>query len=213
MRTILVIDDEESIRTSVRDILEIEDYQVLSAVNGAEGITAAFAHKPDLIISDINLDDIDGFELLAELRKNPDTALIPVILITGEPSRERMRHGMNSRKNIDEELVRLEAMMDKADDGSRQASPEIPSDFGITGAYPNPFNASTTITYQLPEMGQVTIKVFNLNGREVDTLAEGAMVAGYHRFNWNGKDVSSGIYFAQIEWNGNLDRTKLVLVR
>ncbi|MDP8239339.1 MAG: right-handed parallel beta-helix repeat-containing protein [Candidatus Hatepunaea meridiana] len=126
---------------------------------------------------------------------------------------DRLDDMINSVNNIDKELLRLEEMMDKADDGSRQASPEIPSDFGITAAFPNPFNASTTITYQLPEEGPVTIKVFNLNGREVATLAEGSVVAGYHRFNWIGKDVSSGVYFVQMEWNGNLDRIKLVLVR
>ncbi len=80
----------------------------------------------------------------------------------------------------------------------------MPTDFELFQSYPNPFNPSTKIEYALPVKGNVTLKVYNLTGMEVRTLAEGTKNAGQHALTWDGKDnrgndVASGIYLYRIE--------------
>jgi signal transduction histidine kinase len=95
MTTILVIEDAESLRTLVSDHLELEGINVLAACNGREGLQQALVYKPDLIISDIMMPDIDGFDVLQSLRENPVTETIPVIFLTALSGREDMRRGMS----------------------------------------------------------------------------------------------------------------------
>lgn len=80
--TVLYIEDNTDNMTLVRRILEIEGYEVISAKNGTEGLTKAFDLLPDLIITDINLPDIDGYEITDTLKRDKKTAHIPVIAMT-----------------------------------------------------------------------------------------------------------------------------------
>lgn len=78
-----------------------------------------------------------------------------------------------------------------------------PEEFGLSQNYPNPFNPETEITFALPEPSSVRITVSDILGRDVLTLNEGEMLAGFHRVRWNGQDaagqqVSSGIYIYRI---------------
>ena len=82
---------------------------------------------------------------------------------------------------------------------------EIPSDFSGVSAYPNPFNPQTSIKFGLPESSQVTVYVYDINGRIVSELVDGNLNAGYHTYIWNPQDISSGVYFVNI-------RTKWVLI-
>lgn len=77
--------------------------------------------------------------------------------------------------------------------------------------YPNPFNPTTTITFSLPQEGDVNISVFNLLGETVATLAKGRMQAGIHSLPFDARDVASGIYFYRIE-AGNFAATKKMLL-
>jgi hypothetical protein len=63
---------------------------------------------------------------------------------------------------------------------------------------PNPFNPSTVIRFQLPVRSHVTLRVFNVNGREVATLVDGEMSAGSHAVSFAPRDVAGGIYFYKI---------------
>ncbi len=84
--------------------------------------------------------------------------------------------------------------------------------------HPNPFNPSTTISFTLPEAGQVALRVFDVRGRLVRTLADGSFEAGTHSVEWNatdgsGRRVASGIYFYRLISDG-LDRTqKMILMK
>ena len=80
--TVLYIEDNTDNMTLVKRILEIEGYEVIAAKNGAEGLTKAFALLPDLIITDINLPDIDGYEITDTLKRDAKTAHIPVVAMT-----------------------------------------------------------------------------------------------------------------------------------
>jgi len=94
MKKILVIDDEEWLREMMHLALRQKGFEVLEAANGTEGIEKARRDLPDLILCDINMGRVDGYLTLAELRKNPSTAAIPFILMTGLADSASMRHGM-----------------------------------------------------------------------------------------------------------------------
>ena len=82
----------------------------------------------------------------------------------------------------------------------------IPHDFSLQQNFPNPFNPSTEIRFDLPEEGQVELSVFNMQGQKVKTLQSGTMTPGYHTTIWNGTNengskVSTGMYFYFIRTN------------
>ena len=79
---ILYIEDNPDNMTLVRRVLEIEGYEVIAAENGREGLSKAFNITPDIIITDINLPDIDGYEITDTLKKDCKTAHIPIIAMT-----------------------------------------------------------------------------------------------------------------------------------
>lgn len=92
------------------------------------------------------------------------------------------------------------------------AAPGIVRDFTLT-AFPNPFNASTTIAYALPRAGHVSLRVLDPLGREVAVLADEQYQAGEHRVTLDGAELPSGIYFARLS-AGTVDLTqKLMLIR
>jgi DNA-binding response OmpR family regulator len=87
---ILIVDDEKLILISTRIVLESVGYSVLTAASGEEAISAALAERPGLILLDIMMPGIDGWETLSRLKENPDTKDIPVIIFTArEHSRGR----------------------------------------------------------------------------------------------------------------------------
>ena len=79
---ILYIEDNFDNMTLVRRVLEIEGYEVIQAETGKEGLEKAKINKPDIVITDINLPDIDGYEVTDALKKDESTAHIPVIAMT-----------------------------------------------------------------------------------------------------------------------------------
>jgi two-component system sensor histidine kinase/response regulator len=94
MTKVLVIDDEQSIREVIAVTLRKSGCDVFTATNGAEGLELARKQLPGLIICDIRMVLVDGYEVLAAIRNNPSTASIPFILVTSMASMERMREGM-----------------------------------------------------------------------------------------------------------------------
>ena len=95
MHKILVIDDEELFRQTTAFALQRKGFETHEAGDGVEGAEMARHVLPDLIICDVNMDRMDGFELLEKLRQEPATASIPFILMTGMGDAETMRRGMN----------------------------------------------------------------------------------------------------------------------
>ncbi len=79
----------------------------------------------------------------------------------------------------------------------------IPTKFDLLQNYPNPFNPSTKINYDLPFDGKVTLKIFDMSGKEVSTLVDDVQVAGYYTINFNASNLSSGIYLYKISANAN----------
>jgi two-component system cell cycle response regulator DivK len=82
MAKVLYIEDNMDNMTLVQRVLEVEGYEVIGAINGTEGLTKARQIGPDLVITDINLPDIDGYEITETLKKDTKTAHIPIIAMT-----------------------------------------------------------------------------------------------------------------------------------
>ncbi|MBI5034342.1 MAG: response regulator transcription factor [Chloroflexi bacterium] len=120
-RKILVIDDENLIRLIVRRTLEQHGYDVVLAANGSEGLMIANTSSPDAILLDVNLPDLDGFQVCTELRSTRTTSRIPVIMMTAADEPEDRAHGFNNGADdyitkpfeCDELLARIKAQLRK----------------------------------------------------------------------------------------------------
>lgn len=95
MKTILAIEDETTIRENVLEMLTSEGFEVIEADNGEMGIILAQDKIPDLVICDIMMPGIDGYQVLSHLRRYPATALIPFIFLTAKASPVHLRQGMD----------------------------------------------------------------------------------------------------------------------
>lgn len=92
--TILVVEDDENLRKLFSAILLRENYNVLVAKDGLEGLQMAIAYKPDLILSDIEMPRLNGYALLEKLQQDLDLAMIPVILISGLVTANARNHAL-----------------------------------------------------------------------------------------------------------------------
>ena len=95
MKKILVIDDDKPFRATVVAMLRRQGYEVLDAGDGGEGLALAFVHRPNLVLSDVNMAGRNGFDVLQELRSRPETSASPVILMTGAPHKAGARFSMD----------------------------------------------------------------------------------------------------------------------
>ncbi len=81
-KRILVVEDQEDNRRIVRDLLTKAGYEMLEAVNGEEGVAMAQTHRPDLILMDIQLPGLDGYEATRRIKADPALRQIPIIAVT-----------------------------------------------------------------------------------------------------------------------------------
>ncbi len=81
-KKILIVDDEESIREPLKEMLVRNGYEVIMAEDGKKGLDEARKKKPDLVLLDVNMPKMDGFKVLEELKKDKKTADIPVFMLT-----------------------------------------------------------------------------------------------------------------------------------
>lgn len=86
-------------------------------------------------------------------------------------------------------------------------------EFGISAAYPNPFNATTTISYSLAESAHATLSIHNLLGQKVAELVNETTTAGVHRVAWNAGDHTSGIYFVRLTAGQKIATQKIILLK
>lgn len=95
MKTILIIEDEPEMRRNLATILRLEKYHPLSADNGRTGVETALRERPDLILCDVMMPELDGYGVIRELRENPATRATPFIFLTAKGERPDIRAGMN----------------------------------------------------------------------------------------------------------------------
>jgi DNA-binding response OmpR family regulator len=94
-KTVLVIEDSPYLAESLVDMLNLKDYQAITAPNGREGVAMATKHQPDLILLDIRLPDIDGYEVYKQIRADKWGKTANIMVLTASESTE------NISKNID----------------------------------------------------------------------------------------------------------------
>ncbi|RKZ27773.1 hypothetical protein DRQ26_02505, partial [bacterium] len=99
-----------------------------------------------------------------------------------------------------------------------EANGKLPEKFSLAANVPNPFNASTDITFALPVKSNVTLEVMDVSGRIIKTLVDGEIESGIHTIRWNGTDntgaeVSSGVYFYRLRTDAYSETRKMMLVK
>jgi DNA-binding response OmpR family regulator len=95
MKTILVIEDQPDMRENLATILEMEQFAVLVAENGRQGLQLARQAKPDLILCDVMMPEMDGHEVLTSLREDQSIANTPFVFLTARGEKQDLRDGMN----------------------------------------------------------------------------------------------------------------------
>jgi len=94
MKTILLIEDNNDIRENTCELLELDGYRVILAVNGKSGLILALEHRPDLVLCDIMLPEADGYEVFRGLKANAATRSIPFVFLTASAEKKEMAAGL-----------------------------------------------------------------------------------------------------------------------
>ncbi len=92
---VLVVEDQDDVRENIAELLELSNYRVGTASNGKEGVKKALEMPPDLVLCDIMMPEMDGYEVLYLLSKNQHTAAVPFIFLTAKAEKSDFRKGMN----------------------------------------------------------------------------------------------------------------------
>ena len=96
--------------------------------------------------------------------------------------------------------------------GLTEAIP-LPETFRLDRAYPNPFNPTTTLSFAMPIGSEVSLSVYNMQGREVASLISGIMDAGYHSVLWNADNHARGVYFVKMVDGEFVNTQKLMVIK
>jgi len=96
---ILAIDDENDVLLIIKTALSSQGYEVITAANGYDGLALAEDHKPDLILLDLRMPEMDGMEVLEQLRESENTQDIPVIVLTGISEKNQIREALDKGIN------------------------------------------------------------------------------------------------------------------
>lgn len=94
MRKILIIEDDKTIRNGLNRLMSNEGYSAFFAENGVEGVKVAMDEKPDLIICDIAMPEMNGFEVLAKIKQNPSLANKPFLFLSAKITKEDEAKGL-----------------------------------------------------------------------------------------------------------------------
>lgn len=90
---------------------------------------------------------------------------------------------------------------------------KIPQEYVLSQNHPNPFNPVTSIEFAIPKDGEISLTLYDINGREIEKLATGIFRAGYHSIDWDASNLSSGIYFYRLNAPGYVDTKKMILLK
>ena len=99
MTQILIVEDDDAIRNNIVRLLKLEGFETVAAADGRQGLEQARTGRPDLIVSDVGMPGMNGFELLAAVRSDPLLVNTPFMLLTALDDRESMRRGMTAGAN------------------------------------------------------------------------------------------------------------------
>jgi len=135
MKRILVIEDEPEMRRNIATLLRLTEYDPIPAQNGREGLALARRERPDLILCDVMMPELDGFGVLRALQEDVELARIPFIFLTAKGEKDDLRSGMNlgaddylTKPVANNELVQaIEARLSRAQRQASQFKPDFSS--------------------------------------------------------------------------------------
>lgn len=152
MKKILVIEDEPEMRRNLTTILRLEKFHALAAENGRAGVDLAKKERPDLILCDVMMPELDGYGALTALRADPNTVTIPFIFLTAKGEKPDIRAGMNL--GADDYLTKPVAKSDlltciraRLERREQQATPEFKPNFDS----PKPLEEALGLTPRVAE--------------------------------------------------------------
>ena len=152
MKKILVIEDEPEMRRNLTTILRLENYVPVAAENGRLGVALAKKEKPDLVLCDVMMPELDGYGVLHALREDPATVTVPFIFLTAKGEKPDIRAGMNL--GADDYLTKpvakndlLNAVSSRLKRQTQQATPEFTPNFSS----PKPLESVLGLTPRVAE--------------------------------------------------------------
>lgn len=184
MKKILVIEDNPDVRDNIQEILELANYDVITADDGQQGIEKAKFEKPALIVCDIMMPKLDGYEVLHMLSNNPDTASIPFIFLTAKVDKSDWRKGMNL--GADDYLLKPFGKMDllEAIEGRFKRNALLKKNYSSDE---EGLNAFINEVSALTELKQLTKDRKNRTYKKKDTIYREGDSAGFLYFIKKGK--------------------------
>jgi hypothetical protein len=190
-------------------------------INPLTGDTTTFQFSGDPVLSTGYLDHFYGYDGCIQLSTGPfaiaagDSQEIIIANLVGAGvtplhSVLELRHEALKAKKLYNDNFQIQRI--------DSSTINFPTDYAISNAYPNPFNAETRIKIEIPRDCSASAKIYGLRGRHVKTLFDGAQGKGVYDLSWNGRDdsgktVSSGVYFVRFNAPGVRGVRKLTLVR
>jgi len=97
--------------------------------------------------------------------------------------------------------------------GIQNISSEFPDGYSLSQNYPNPFNPSTVINFSVPKSGHAELRIFDISGKEIETLHKGFLNAGQYRYDFSPAGISSGVYFYKLETTDFTDVKKMTFMK
>ena len=203
--------------------LDCDNDPEIIAVNDAGSIFAfnidGSFHKHFPIINDIGFSsspivmdiDSDG-DLETLVGSNGNLVVIDIKSFGSDTSFWNMYRGNNRRTGY-LDPISIGGYIAQCPENLDIINNSLPTEFILSPLYPNPFNPVTTISYSIPQAGPTSIKVFNLVGRELETLINKKQNPGDYLFMWNASSYPSGIYFIRLESNNFTETRKVLLIK
>lgn len=200
----------EEEKTAVHELMKISDLDGVSA-----SILALV--EADRMLAEIAIDEAVNEKDKAKAEGEMDKALDEFSKDNFDKAVEHYKQAWHHATKALKSLTKSFANSDGVE-GSELVDSAIPEVFGLGENYPNPFNPTTLISYDLPEASQVTMTVYDMMGRQVKALVQEFQPAGNHSVIWNatndnGTRMSGGIYFYQIKAGSFLQTHKMILLK
>ncbi|MBI5930811.1 MAG: response regulator [Chloroflexi bacterium] len=202
MTKILVIEDGQALREAIMTSLQLEGFEAIEAPNGRIGVELAHTYRPDIILCDVMMPELDGYGVLVNLRSEPSTATVPFIFLTAKSERQDMRHGMELGADDyltkpfhqDELLNAIQSVLRKQSD-RRQAYERQMENARLYLTQTLPHELRTPLTSILGFSEFLCMDYAHIEPDQIRTFAEGIHKAGQRLFRL----VENYLLYAQLE--------------
>jgi len=207
MKTILIIEDDAALRENTAELLELSNYNVITAPNGKIGIDLALSDMPDIVVCDIMMPEVDGYGVLEALSKDPKTTQIPFIFLSARTEHKEIRKGMDMGADdyltkpfeeeelisaIESRLAKAEILSNRMDDGSKKNSiPEPEGALRNLNELKNFFDDEGDVSQYKP--GEVIYKE-GAHSNYVYLITKGVIKT--HKMDESGKELITALYKA-----------------